>query len=247
MLTQIHRIFHPSLPRLGPGDDDSTARALGLLPATARRADRHVLDLGCGNGAQTLCLARLLAGKITAVDNHRPFLDALTARAIAAGVADRIEPLCADMAAITPQQGPFDLIWCEGAIYNMGSERGLRHFRHLLPQGYLALTEMNWLGSERPAVCQEFFARVNLPVLDIDGTLELIAEVGFRTLGHFVLPASSWWTDYYTPLLLRLAKLRQDRPDDSPLMEMIGQVEEEIEVYRCHGQSYGYVFYVMQA
>ncbi|HNX98074.1 MAG TPA: hypothetical protein PKK12_10375 [Candidatus Aminicenantes bacterium] len=129
----------------------------------------------------------------------------------------------------------------------MGSERGLRHFRHLLPRGYLALTEMNWLGSERPAVCRELFARFNLPVLDIRGTLELIAEVGFRMLGHFVLPASSWWTDYYTPLLQRLAALRQEHPDDSPLQEMIGLVEEEIEVYRSHGQAYGYVFYVMQA
>jgi len=105
MLTQIHRIFHPSLPRLGPGDDDSTARALAMLPAAVRQADRHVLDLGCGNGAQTLCLARLLAGRITAVDNHRPFLDALTSRAIAAGVAGRIEPLCADMARSLPGRG----------------------------------------------------------------------------------------------------------------------------------------------
>lgn len=64
MLIQIHKIFHPSLPRLGPGDDESTRRALEMIPADIKRPDRHILDLGCGNGAQTLCLARLLAGRL---------------------------------------------------------------------------------------------------------------------------------------------------------------------------------------
>ncbi len=247
MLTQIYKIFHPSLSRLGPGDDESTRRALEMIPDKIRQTDRHILDLGCGNGAQTLCLARFLAGTITAVDNHRPFIDALTARALAAGYADRIRPRCADMAAITPQEGPFDLIWCEGAIYNMGFEKGLRHCRRLLAKGFLALTDLNWLGSERPQECLDFFARENLPVLGIGENLAIIEAVGFKTLGHFVLPASSWWSDYYLPLGRRLAELRQTQAGDLQLQEMIGIVEAEIDVFRRYSQVYGYVFYVMQA
>ena len=246
MLIQIHKIFHPSLPRLGPGDDESTRRALEMIPADIKRPDRHILDLGCGNGAQTLCLARLLAGKITAVDNHPPFIDALKAKALAAGFAGRIQPLCADMAAITPEQGPFDLIWCEGAIYNMGFETGLRHCRSLLSKGFLALTDLNWLGSERPRECLDFFARENLPVLGIGDYLELIKAVGFKMLAHFVLPASSWWTDFYNPLARRLGELRETCSDDFQLQEMIGFIEAEIDVFRRYAQVYGYVFYIMQ-
>jgi SAM-dependent methyltransferase len=246
MLTQILKIFHHSLPRLGPGDDQSTRRALEMIPGDIRRADRHILDLGCGNGAQTLCLARHLAGRITAVDNHPPFLEALTARARAAGYADRIHPLLADMAAITPEQGPFDLIWCEGAIYNMGFEKGLRHCRRLLSKGFLALSDLSWLGDERPQACLDLFSRQNVPVLGINDYLGIIENVGFKTLGHFELPADSWWTDYYIPLAKRLGELRESCPDDFQLLEMIGFVEEEIEVFRRYPQAYGYVFYIMQ-
>ena len=35
----------------------------------------------------------------------------------------------------TPPDGAFDLIWCEGAIYNVGFEAGLRAWRRLLVRG----------------------------------------------------------------------------------------------------------------
>jgi len=57
-----------ALPRQGPGDEKSTRKAfkkLGELP------DRpEILDVGCGTGVQTLALAKLTPGKITAFDNH---------------------------------------------------------------------------------------------------------------------------------------------------------------------------------
>lgn len=247
MLTQIYKLFHPSLLRLGPGDDQSTRQALNLIPQDIRRPGRRILDLGCGNGAQTICLARELRGEILAVDTHQPFLDELTKRAAAAGCGERVRILCADMASIRPEQGPFDLIWCEGAIYNIGFEKGLRHCRTLLDGGYFALTDLNWLGSERPEACREFFERVQLPVLDIDGNLDIIRTVGFETIGHFALPASSWWNDFYNPLAKRLQELRRTQAGDAALMEVVAGTEAEIEVYRRHSAAYGYVFYVMKA
>ena len=244
LMTQIYKVFHPSLPRLGPGLDACTLQALRLVPPEWRQADRHLLDLGCGNGAQTICLAGQFPGRIRAVDTHQPFLDRLRERALAAGCKDRIETLCADMATICPEQGPFDLIWCEGAIYNMGFERGVRHCRHLLGEGYLALTDLNWLGAERPLACQAFFEREGLPVLAIDDNLRIIRSCGFEVVGHFALPASAWWTEFYHPLSQRLEDLRQTAGADQGLMEMVGIIEEEIAVFRDHPGVYGYVFYV---
>ncbi len=245
-MTQIYRVFHPSLPRLGPGDSRSTLRALELIPREIRRPDRCILDLGCGNGTQTVCLAGELPGEIFAVDTHQPFLDRLMIRAKEAGCSERIHPLCMDMAAIDPENGRFDLIWCESAIYNMGFERGLRHCRTLLDGGYLALSEMNWLGEERPQACRDFFDRLHLPVSDIAENLEIITKTGFETLGHFVLPESSWWDEFYTPLSLRLEELQHSFPDDEDLKEVIGNIVEEIELFRQYSGIYGYVFYVLK-
>jgi cyclopropane fatty-acyl-phospholipid synthase-like methyltransferase len=73
-----------------------------------------VLDLGRGNGAQTLELARHIKSGILAVDIHQPYLDELERRARAQGLAERIKTRNQDMAELEPQDGPFDLIWAEG-------------------------------------------------------------------------------------------------------------------------------------
>ena len=41
-------------------------------------------------------------------------------------VTDRLEARVADMRDLDFADGSFDLIWCEGAIYNVGIEAGLR-------------------------------------------------------------------------------------------------------------------------
>ena len=59
-----------------PGDTESTRRALQLLYGVGLESvgeQFRVLDMGCGNGAQTLCLAAELGCRVTAVDNHQPY------------------------------------------------------------------------------------------------------------------------------------------------------------------------------
>jgi ubiquinone/menaquinone biosynthesis C-methylase UbiE len=53
----------------------------------------QILDVGCGTGMQTIELARLTDGSITAVDNHEPFLEELARRSREAGLQEKITPL----------------------------------------------------------------------------------------------------------------------------------------------------------
>ena len=51
-----------------------------------------------------------------------------------------------------------DMIWCEGAIYNIGFERGLKEWRkYLKPGGYIAVSESSWFTDERPAEINDFW------------------------------------------------------------------------------------------
>ena len=68
--------------------------------------DRSVLDIGCGNGAQTLQLAKRLNGDILAVDNHPPFLDELQRRAKTAGLAASSQDAGRDSAGLGPGRSP---------------------------------------------------------------------------------------------------------------------------------------------
>ena len=114
----FYKIFDASLPRLGPGDDASTTKALKKLYSTKPQRKGNsgssklkVLDIGCGNGPQTIQLAKHLDCEILAVDNHQPYLDELNRRAEAAGLSKQITTCLKDMSDLTQDDGLFDLIW----------------------------------------------------------------------------------------------------------------------------------------
>jgi ubiquinone/menaquinone biosynthesis C-methylase UbiE len=129
-VTDIFFEIHSGLPREAPGDDASTARAFDFVHGLPPEPD--VLDIGCGPGAQTLVLAGLTRGRITAVDVHAPFLDDLRSRAKRPGVAGRIQAVRASMFSLPFVDASFNLVWSEGAIYLMGFDKGLAGWRRVL-------------------------------------------------------------------------------------------------------------------
>ncbi len=60
------------------------------------------------------------AAEIVAVDLFPEFLEVLQSRAQEAGLTGRIETLAASMDALPFEPESLDLIWSEGAIYNLG-------------------------------------------------------------------------------------------------------------------------------
>ncbi len=237
--------IHSGLPREGPGDDESTAKAFAMVPDLP--AHPRILDIACGPGMQTLALARLGDGPIIAVDTHRPFLDELDRRAKTADVADRITTIKASMAALPFAPGSFDLIWCEGALYMLDIEIALDSWRPLLtPRGTIAATHPCWLTPDPPEAARAAWDTEGFIMSAVDGVLPRIATMGYRTIGHFVLPAASWWAPYYAPMAARLPSLRKAAAGDPSAETRLAEAESEIALWQRHGDSFGYVFLVMQ-
>jgi cyclopropane fatty-acyl-phospholipid synthase-like methyltransferase len=250
----IHEIFSPSLPRLGAGDDAATKKALALLLAAKssagdafRSRQVRVLDIGCGNGGQTIRLAKEITGTVLAVDNHPPYLDELRRRADAAGVGKKIQTRLKDMHDLGTEEGVFDLAWCEGAIFIMGFGAGLAAWRPMLKTGgRLAVSEMAWFKPGAPAECRHFFGEAYPAMTDVNGNLAMIRACGYKEIGHFPLPESAWWDEYYDPLGARLPALRTLHAADPAKLEMLAAIQMEIDLYRKYSNYYGYVFYLMQ-
>lgn len=237
--------IHRDLPREGPGDRDSTARALRLaepLPPASR-----VLDIACGPGAQTLDLAELLPeARIEAVDFHQPFVDETKRRARGQGVDDRVKASRADMRTLGYPSGSFDLIWCEGGAYIMGFAKALRAWRPLLkPTGRLALTEAVWLSDDAPEEVRRFWSDAYPAMTSIEACRTIVRDCGYRLIGDFVLPQAAWW-EYYRPKQDRLASLASRYAGDAVAERVLQQATEEIAIYRRYAAYYGYVFLAME-
>jgi SAM-dependent methyltransferase len=232
-----------ALPRQGPGNRDCAAKALGLcvgLPPSP-----VILDLGCGAGGQTLQLAELTSGYITAIDSHAPSIRRLKETLAARGLLRRVQAQVGDMAH--PEQLPesVDLIWSEGALYNIGIVNALRVCQGLLrPGGYLAFTDAVWRRENPPSEVKASFDP-DYPTMGwLDDVAAAILDCGFELVGHFTLPDEAWWGDFYTPMEMRIAKLRGKYADDAEALAVLDQLAQEPQMHRRYSDFYAYEFFV---
>lgn len=241
LLIDLHQCNH----RQGPGGDPQTELALqltGLDPA----APLAVADIGCGTGASTLALARLLPqAHITAVDFLPPFLAQLQQRAAAAGVAHRVSSLEASMDALPFADERFDLIWSEGAIYNMGFENGVKNWRRFLkPGGLLVASELTWTTQTRPPDLQQHWETEYPEVGTASAKMGVLERNGYATLGYFVLPASCWRDNYYRPLQAGFSDFLLRHGHSAAAQAVVAEQAQEIALFEAYKAYFGYGVYV---
>jgi len=233
-----------ALPRNGPGSAASTARALAMLPGLPEAP--RILDIGCGQGASTFDLLQLTKGHVTAVDLYEPFLEKLNARAAREGVSDeRLIVKRGDMEALPFDDGAFDLVWSEGAIYLLGFARGLKLWRRFLtPGGYMAVTECTWLTDEPSAEARAFWDEAYPGMGTVAENCAAAARAGYDIIGTFVLPPEDWWAEYYTPMRARIAAMRETY--GAAAKDVLDEAEAEIGLFERNPGQYSYVFYVLR-
>ena len=71
-----------------------------------------------------------------------------------------------------------------------------------------------------------------------------MAGAGYDVLGHFVLPESSWWQQYYTPLEQRIPLIEARYPGEPAAAAVVAGARDEIDTYRRHADCYSYLFVV---
>jgi ubiquinone/menaquinone biosynthesis C-methylase UbiE len=245
-MTELQLIvdLHKPTDRQGPGSKQDTLRALAFSNLE-NSGPLKVADLGCGSGGQTITLAQQLDATITAVDVFPDFLDELRERAQQEGVSDKISPLKASMAALPFDHEAFDLLWSEGAIYNMGFREGIQQWnKYLNPGGYLAVSDITWITRERPKGIEEFWTG-QYPEIDTAGNkIRQLEESGYSLAGYFYLSPESWLEHYYEPLAASFDDFLDRHSHNSLATKVVEEHRAEEELYRRFHEYYSYGFYV---
>lgn len=197
-------VVHRDLPREGPGEPADVHWALA---ETGLSGAIRVCDAACGPGADLVTLAEALReAQITGIEKQAHFVEAAQERTVRFG--DRVQVERGDMAALN---GPYDLIWCAGALYFLGVTEGLTKWRSALkPGGWVAFSEPVKLSDPMPDVVSAFWEEY--PALtELDGIKQRVEAAGFEVCGHRMIIGAPW-AAYFDPMDRRIAKLRAEKP-----------------------------------
>jgi len=241
-LSMIYEYFS-NTERQGPGSPEITLKALSFIDGLTEKS--KVADVGCGTGGQTMVLAQKIPCEIIGIDLWPDFINQFNQNAQSKNLHERVKGIVGNMENLPFQEEELDLIWSEGAIYNIGFERGLNEWRKFLKQGgYIAVTENTWFTEERPAEIQKFW---DAAYHEIDTILNKVAQIqraGYLPIATFVVPETCW-TDYYYAQVPQMEEsfLKKYNGNESA-EELIHSERHEVELYNKYKAYYGYVFYI---
>lgn len=235
--------FFSSMERQGPGSPEVTLKALSFIDNLTEKS--IIADLGCGTGGQTMLLAGHAPGQITGLDFLTGFINIFNRNAKQLGLQDRVKGIVGSMDNLPFRNEELDLIWSEGAIYNIGFERGLNEWRkYLKTGGYIAVSESSWFTDERPAEINDFWMAAYTEIDTIPNQIAKIHKAGYLLVAAFILPSTCWTEHYFAPAVTAREILLRRYEGNQTAEELVVMSRHEEMLYNKYKEYYGYTFFI---
>jgi cyclopropane fatty-acyl-phospholipid synthase-like methyltransferase len=236
--------LHKRAKRQGPGEDAETEKAIDLAMLDPS-ASLRIADIGCGTGSSAMLLARLLSARITAVDFLQDFLEALENRAEKMGLSDKIRTLNCSMDNLPFGDEEYDVIWSEGAIYNIGFEKGVKDWKRFLKTGgMMVVSEITWLTADRPSELQEYWKNEYPEINTASSKIDILEKNGYSPVAYFVLPEHCWLDDYYRPMQDGFEAFLKRNGNSEKAQAIVNAEKKEIALYEKYKAQYSYGVYI---
>jgi ubiquinone/menaquinone biosynthesis C-methylase UbiE len=192
-----------------------------------------------------MVLAQNTEATITALDLYAGSIDKLNATAGKLGLQNRVKGIVGSMDNLPFQNDEFDLIWSEGAIANIGFEKGLNHWKGFLKKdGYIAVTYESWFTDERPAEIEKWWVDAVPEIGTIGYNISIMQKIGYIPVATFTLPENCWIDNYFIPQKARQEEFLKKHMGNKTVEDMIAFMRREADLYSKYKQYYGYVFYI---
>lgn len=237
---------HIGLDRQGPGSPEATNKALDFVSGLDQFS--QIADLGCGTGGQTMLLAQRLSGNITGIDLFPAFIDVFQQNVRRWNLEGRVTGVAGSMDDLQFDKHSLDLIWSEGAIDNIGFEKGISYWHDFLkPGGYVAVTCPSWITNERPEIVERFWSDAGSKLEPVEDNISAMQRSGYQYIASFVLPEPCWTENYFIPREAAIRSLFKKYGESEIMKDFAEQNRYEVELYSKYSQHYGYVFYIGKA
>ena len=235
--------YFSNIERQGPGSPEVTLQALSFIDNLTEKS--RIADIGCGTGGQTMVLAKHAPGHITGMDLFPEFIHIFNTNAAKQNLQERVKGMVGSMDNLPFQKEELDLIWSEGAIYNIGFERGINEWRHFLkPGGYIAVSEACWFTESRPEEVEAFWQEA-YPEIDLISTkVAQMENAGYMPVATFMLPENCWTDNYYVPQVQAQNHFLKKHTGNKAAEEFVENQRREAYVYSMYKAYYGYAFYI---
>ncbi len=227
--------LHSDLPREGPGE---TADVEWTASVAAVAQDARIADLACGPGSDIGDWLRLAPdGHVTGIERQAHFVAAARARYEG---DPRVEIRQGDM---REPGGPYDLIWCAGAVYFVGVRKALTLWRDALaPGGAVAFSEPCFFVDDPSAEATAFWD--GDPVLGTAEDIKAeIAAAGFVFVANRPVGEAAW-RNYYRPLDARIEVLAPTA--DAELAAVLDEARHEHANWEQVRGETGYQLFVVR-
>lgn len=235
--------YFSGLERQGPGSNENTIKALSFIPPLSR--DAQIADLGCGTGAPTVTLAKNSPGQITGIDLFPEFIERFNKNASRHQLEERVKGVTGSMDKLPFRDESLDLIWSEGAIYNIGFVEGLKYWRRFLkPGGYIAVSEASWFTKDRPDEINDFWNEAYPEIDTIPNKVSQMQEAGFVPIASFIIPENCWTENFYKPQVRRQEEFLKKHTGNRTAEDLVANEKREAALYNKYKSYYGYVFYI---
>ena len=235
--------YYATVERQGPGSPEITTKALSFVDNLSEES--RIADIGCGTGGQTMVLAQHAPGQITGVDLFPRFVNLFNENARSLNLQHRVKGIVGSMEHLPFHEEELDLIWSEGAIYNIGFERGVNEWRQFLkPGGFLAVSEATWFTDKRPAEIDEFWQDAYPEIDTIPRKVTQLQNAGYIPVANFILPDICWTEHFYAPQVPAQEAFLKKYTGNRMAEEFIANQRHETQLYHKYKEYYGYVFYI---
>jgi SAM-dependent methyltransferase len=235
--------YYSNFTRQGPGSPEITIKALSFIDNLNGLS--QIADIGCGTGGQTIVLAQHTTGNIIGIDLAPIMIEKFNNNVMKNNLQNRVKGLVGSMDKLSFKNEELDMILSEGAIYNIGFERGLNEWNKYIKQGgYLVVSEASWFTEDRPSEITDFWMDAYPEIDTIPGCISKMQKAGYIPIASFIIPEYCWTDNFYVSHVSFQDVFLNKYAGNKTVEEFIAYERYEAQMYNKYKKYYGYVFYI---